>query len=62
MDDAAREFLKKAANTFQLSGRVIHRAMKLARTIADLDDSDIVLAQHMAESLQYRSKTMFVEG
>lgn len=62
LDSGAKDFLRKAANMFQLSGRVIHRAMKLARTIADLEWADIVWLPHIAEALQYRSKTMFVEG
>jgi predicted ATPase with chaperone activity len=35
--------------------------MKLARTIADIQGQESVSIQHLAEALQYRSKTMFVE-
>lgn len=48
------EMLEQAANKYQLSGRSIHRILKVARTIADLDDSDQVQIEHLAESLQYR--------
>ena len=36
--------------------------MKLARTIADIQNQDTVTINHLAEALQYRSKTMFVEN
>lgn len=48
------ELLEKAADAYHLSGRSIHRTIKVARTIADLDKSSEILPQHMAESLQYR--------
>jgi magnesium chelatase family protein len=62
LDDAASDLIKQAANRLTLSPRIVHRIIKLARTIADLDDSDNVLAKHIAESLQYRSKSMFVDS
>jgi magnesium chelatase family protein len=62
LDDAASDLIKQAATRLTLSPRVVHRIIKLARTIADLDDSDLVLARHIAESLQYRSKSMFVDN
>lgn len=61
LDDQAKNFVKQAASSLSLSPRVIHRTLKLARTIADMDDSDAVLTKHIAEALQYRNKTMFVE-
>ena len=62
LDDTASDLVKQAANRLTLSPRVVHRIIKLARTIADLDDSDLILAKHIAESLQYRSKSMFVDS
>jgi magnesium chelatase family protein len=38
-----------------LSARAFHRVLKLARTIADLENSDII-AQHVAEAIQYRPR------
>lgn len=61
LDDQAEVFLKNATQQLTLSPRVVHRIMKLARSIADIEQSDIVKLAHIAESLQYRSKTMFVE-
>jgi predicted ATPase with chaperone activity len=40
----------------------VHRTIKLARTIADMDQDESVQVKHLAEALQYRSKTMFVEN
>ena len=55
------EFLKKAVKSLNLSPRVIHRTIKLARTIADIEWIDQVSKTHLAEAMQYRARTMFVE-
>jgi len=36
--------------------RAYHRVLKLARTIADLAGSDMIMANHVAEAMQYRPK------
>ncbi len=46
--------LEKAADSYLLSGRSINRILKVARTIADLDSSESIEINHLAESLQYR--------
>ena len=38
----------------QLTGRGFDRALKVARTVADLERSEVVTASHLAESLSYR--------
>jgi magnesium chelatase family protein len=48
--------LKDAIKKFALSGRSIHRVLKVARTIADLSASEKIEFVHLAESLQYRPK------
>ena len=49
--------LKTAAMKYQLSGRKYSRILKLARTIADLNDSKDITSLHVSQALQYRSDT-----
>jgi len=53
----AKEILERAVENYSLSGRAIHRLMKVGRTIADLAQSEEILSQHLAEAIQYRAKT-----
>ena len=50
----ARQFLQTVAARLGWSARSTHRAVKVARTIADLAGSDEVLTVHLAEAVQYR--------
>lgn len=50
----ARELLNKVVNKFNLSARVYHRVLKVARTIADLDDTTAIKTAHISEALSYR--------
>ncbi len=52
----AQELLKNAVNQLHLSARAYYRILKLARTIADLEQSDEIKTVHLAEALQYRPK------
>lgn len=54
LDDASRALLTLAVRKMDLSARAYHRTIKVARTIADLDQSDSIDQKHIAEALQYR--------
>jgi len=48
------EFLQNASQRLAWSGRGFHRVLRLARSIADLADTDTVALPHVAEAIQYR--------
>jgi magnesium chelatase family protein len=50
----ARAMLHRAAEGLMLSARGYHRVLKVARTIADIDESNSVGVSHVAEALRYR--------
>jgi magnesium chelatase family protein len=56
LESAAQSLLRAAMKQLYLTGRAFHRILKLSRTIADLEHSDIIKTHHMAEALQYRHK------
>ena len=49
------EWLESALNKFNLSARAIHRTLKVARTIADMDGSENINGTHLREALSYRT-------
>ena len=55
--DSAKKILDMSANKIGLSARGYHRVVKLARTIADLAESERILDSHILEALQYRPKS-----
>jgi len=55
LDDAGERTLELAMRKLGLSARAHDRILKVARTIADLDDAASVTAKHLAEAVQYRS-------
>lgn len=54
LNQANKQMLSAAIDKFSLSARAYHRILKVARTIADLDNSDSVNTQHLTEAISYR--------
>lgn len=54
LESSCRQLLIQASARLQLSARSQHRAIRVARTIADLNGSDDINTQHLAEALSYR--------
>ena len=55
IDQSGLEILKKAMDKLGLSARAYDRILKVSRTIADLENSENVQAQHVAEAVNYRT-------
>ena len=55
LDDACRELLGKACDTYHLSMRAVSRVRKVARTIADLAGAEEIGRAHLLEALRYRN-------
>ena len=56
LDEPSRELLKNAYDSYNLSPRSYFRLIKLARTIADIDESPEIKPNHVSEAIQYRPK------
>ncbi len=54
LSPGAKELLDSAAPKLGISARAYVRSVKVARTIADLDQKEAILPEHIAEALQYR--------
>lgn len=55
LGDIEKTVLRNAFDTLNLSARAYHKLLKLARTIADLDESENILVNHIAEAIQLRN-------
>ncbi len=56
LDDETKKILNQSAERLDLSARAYHRTIKLARTIADLEESENIKIPHILEALQYRPR------
>ena len=54
MDDACAQLMKRAFDTLGLTARSYDRILRVARTIADLEGSQNIRTQHIAEAIRYR--------
>ncbi len=55
LNSEAKDLLKAAITELGFSARAYDKIMKLGRTIADLAGAEIILAEHIAEAIEYRS-------
>ena len=56
LDDEAKEILEKARLNYQLTFRSINKVLKVARTIADLNDNEIISKNDLLQSLSFRRR------
>ncbi len=56
LDADGEKLMKMATERYKLSARAFHRLLKLARTIADLAESEKIESAHLAEAIQYRTR------
>ncbi len=59
LSNEIKQLLNQTAEKLQLSARSYHRVIKLARTIADLDNKETIEMNHILEALQYRPKITY---
>jgi magnesium chelatase family protein len=58
LDGEGRRILETALTRLGLSVRAVHRGLRVARTIADLEESGAIAARHLAEALSYRAPAL----
>lgn len=60
VESTAEQLLRASLQRMGLSARAYHRVLKLSRTIADLAGAETIGIEHVAEALQYRSRTLLI--
>ena len=62
IDDKSNQLLERAYDKYSLNARAIDRILRIARTIADLDDSEDIRFEHLAEAIQYKISNKINRG
>lgn len=57
LDERSESLLKDAMKRFAMTGRAVEKVLKVARTIADLENSERLQYHHLMEALQYRMRS-----
>jgi magnesium chelatase family protein len=59
LDDVCQQFLSQVISKFYLSARAVSKLLQVARTIADLENKEVLEVSHLSESLQFRRSLCF---
>ena len=59
IDPKDEVFLERAFKAMDLSARAYHKILRVARTIADLDESENIQKKHLSEALNYRMSSLY---
>jgi len=62
LEEKEKLLLDKAMDKLKLSARAYHRILKLARTIADIENSQDIEVPHLTEAISYRSLNRFINN
>jgi magnesium chelatase family protein len=54
LDERSAKIIEVAQQRLNLSARAYHRVLRVARTIADLAESEMISSSHLTEALSYR--------
>ena len=56
LDDESKDILEKARNNYSLSFRSINKVLKVARTIADINENELISKSDLLKSLNFRKR------